>query len=63
MANGVECHIHSNILPRAHWAFYSTMVEIDESVEGLNPRGIREGELKEREIIDQRVKKCKVDQL
>ena len=47
----------------SHWAFYSTMVEIDESVEGLNPRGIREGELKEREIIDQRVKKCKVDQL
>merc|ERR1712128_196001 len=37
-------------------------------VEGLNPRGIREGELKdkllmERERIDRRVKKCKVDQL
>merc|ERR1712179_252514 len=37
-------------------------------VEGLNPRGIREGELKERillerERIDGRVKKCRVDQL
>jgi len=68
LANGEECPVHSNILPRAHWAFYSTMEEIDELVEGLNPRGIREGELKdkllvERERIDQRVKKCKVDQL
>merc|ERR1712106_1006757 len=68
LANGEECPVHSNILPRAHWAFYSTMEEIDDLVEGLNPRGIREGELKdklllERERIDQRVKKCKVDQL
>jgi len=68
LANGPDCPVHSNILPRTHWAFYSTVQEIDDLVEGLNPRGIREGELKEkilleRERIDGRVKKCKVDQL
>jgi len=68
LANGPDCPVHSNILPRTHWAFYSTVQEIDDLVEGLNPRGIREGELKERillerERIDGRLKKCKVDQL
>jgi len=68
LANGPDCPVHSNILPRTHWSFYSTIQEIDDLVEGLNPRGIREGELKEkilleRERIDGRVKKCKVDQL
>merc|ERR1719233_1943561 len=68
LANGPDCPVHSNILPRTHWAFYSTVQEIDDLVEGLNPRGIREGELKEkilleRERIDGRVKKCKADQL
>eukprot|EP00092_Neocalanus_flemingeri_P010571 GFUD01011387.1.p1 GENE.GFUD01011387.1~~GFUD01011387.1.p1 ORF type:complete len:1574 (+),score=621.92 GFUD01011387.1:101-4822(+) len=68
LANGVDCPVHSNILPKAHWAFYSTMEEIDDLVEGLNSRGVREGELKERilserERIEHRVKKCKVDQL
>lgn len=68
LANGVDCPVHSDILPRATWAFYSTMEEVDELVEGLNTRGIREGELKEkllaeRERIENRVKKIKVDQL
>jgi len=68
LATGAECPVHSSILPRAHWAFYSTVEEIDGLVEGLNSRGIREGELKdkivtERERIESRVRKCKVDQL
>jgi len=68
LATGADCPVHSSILPRTHWAFYSTVQEIDELVDGLNPRGIREGELKEkilveRERIDSRIKKCKVDQL
>merc|ERR1711915_288061 len=68
LATGVDCPVHSNILPRAHWSFYSTVEEIDDLLEGLNPRGVREGDLKdklssERERIINRVKKVKVDQL
>jgi len=68
LATGVDCPVHSNILPRAHWSFYSTVEEIDGLLEGLNPRGVREGDLKdklsaERERIISRVKKVKVDQL
>merc|ERR1711915_794391 len=68
LATGVDCPVHSNILPRAHWSFYSTIEEIDDLLDGLNPRGVREGDLKdklsaERERIINRVKKVKVDQL
>eukprot|EP00091_Calanus_sinicus_P025657 TRINITY_DN9910_c0_g1_i1.p1 TRINITY_DN9910_c0_g1~~TRINITY_DN9910_c0_g1_i1.p1 ORF type:complete len:276 (-),score=117.79 TRINITY_DN9910_c0_g1_i1:38-865(-) len=54
--------------PEPPGPFYSTMEEVDQLVEGLNSRGIREGELKEkllaeRERIENRVKKIKVDQL
>jgi len=68
LANDTDCPVHSSILPRTHWAFYSTVEEIDSLVEGLNNRGIREGELRDRILaekdrIEARLKKCKVEQL
>lgn len=68
LASVEDCPVHSSILPRTHWAFYSNMEEIDKLVLGLNPRGVREGELKEkllfeRERIESRVKKVKMEQL
>lgn len=46
------CTVHSTILPKTHWAFYSTVEELDQLIESLNPRGIREGELREKLIAD-----------
>ncbi len=40
--------MHSTILPKTHWSFYSTVDELDELIESLNVRGIREHELKEK---------------
>ena len=42
------CPVHSTILPKTHWSFYSTVDELDELIESLNVRGIREHELKEK---------------
>lgn len=65
LASGEECPVHSLILPRTHWAFYSTVGEVDSLVAGLNPRGVREGELREqllnqRERIERKMRKVQV---
>ena len=65
LASGEECPVHSLILPRTHWAFYSTLAEVDSLVAALNPRGVREGELREqllnqRERIERKMKKVQV---
>ena len=67
LANGTECPVHSSILPRVHWSYYSTSEQIDQLVQSLNTRGLREGELREkiiaeRDFIESRLKKCREDQ-
>ncbi len=42
--------MHSTILPKTHWSFYSTVDELDELIDNLNVRGVREHELKEKLI-------------
>merc|ERR1712013_32409 len=68
LANSPDCPVHSVTLPRIHWAFYSSAQEVDELVNSLNPRGDREGELRDRlvaqrERIERRMKKCQVSVL
>ena len=68
LASGPDCPVHSAILPRTHWAFYSSVQEVDLLVDSLNPRGDREGELRDRLIgqrdrIERRMKKCQVSVL
>lgn len=63
LASGPDCPVHSAILPRTHWAFFNEVSDIDKLIDGLNTRGIREGELKDRMIeqrerIEKKVKKC-----
>ena len=45
LADNESCPVHSTILPRTSWAYFSTIEEVDEIIERLNPRGIRESEL------------------
>ena len=66
-ANVSDCPVHSTILPRVHWAYYSSAKQIEQLVQSLNTRGVREGELREkilaeRDWIETKLKKCKDDQ-
>ena len=47
-ADKESCVVHSSILPRTHWSYYSTIDEVDNLIDGLNERGFRESELKEK---------------
>ena len=46
------CPVHSTILPKTHWSYFSTPEEVDELIESLNIRGIREHELREKLVHD-----------
>ncbi|XP_059088369.1 bromodomain adjacent to zinc finger domain protein 1A-like [Tigriopus californicus] len=48
LASDESCPVHSSILPRTHWAFFKTTEEIDNLIDNLNDRGIRESGLKEK---------------
>ncbi len=48
LADQVNCPVHSTILPRTYWSYYSSEEELDRLIETLNPRGFRESELRER---------------
>ena len=43
-----SCVVHSSILPRTHWSYYGTIDEVDDLIDSLNERGIRESELKDK---------------
>ena len=45
LADPESCAVHSTILPKTTWSYFSTIEEVDEVIERLNPRGIREAEL------------------
>ncbi|XP_071453567.1 bromodomain adjacent to zinc finger domain protein 1A isoform X2 [Hetaerina americana] len=47
VADSKACHVHSTFLPRTQWAFYSQEAELDSLVGALNPRGLREGHLRQ----------------
>jgi len=46
------CVVHSTILPKTRWSFFSSIEELDSLIDSLNPRGYREGELRERLIAE-----------
>jgi len=63
VADKDNCVVHSAILPKTHWSFYSTEEDLDTLISSLNERGFRESELKEnlifeREKLEKRLKKC-----
>ena len=45
LADAESCTVHSTILPKTTWSYFSTIEEVDEVIERLNPRGFREAEL------------------
>ena len=48
LADTENCPVHSTILPKTHWSYYSTIEDLDTLIESLNPRGIRECDLREK---------------
>jgi len=63
LADKDSCVVHSAILPKTHWSFYSSEKDLDTLISSLNERGFRESELKEnlvfeREKLEKRLKKC-----
>ncbi|XP_046402688.1 bromodomain adjacent to zinc finger domain protein 1A isoform X2 [Ischnura elegans] len=55
VADSKVCHVHSSFLPRTKWAFYSREAELDALVGALNPRGVREGHLRQA-LLQQRTR-------
>jgi len=52
-ADKESCVVHSSILPKTHWSYYSTIEDVDDLIDNLNERGQREGELKDK-LINER---------
>lgn len=52
LADPENCPVHSTILPKTYWSYFSTIDEVDELIGSLNERGIRESELKEKVIAE-----------
>ena len=52
-ADKESCVVHSSILPKTHWSYYSTIEDIDDLIDNLNERGVRESELKDK-LINER---------
>ena len=48
----MNCTVHSTILPRTYWAYYSTVEDVDKLIGSLNDRGLRESDLKEKLLIE-----------
>merc|ERR550534_1095018 len=42
------CTVHSTILPKTHWSYIGSADVLDKFIDALNPRGIRESELKDK---------------
>ena len=62
-----ECAVHSKVISRTTWAYYSSVNQMDQLLDSLNTRGVREGDLRdkiiaERAVIEKGLKKCKSDQ-
>ena len=61
-----NCTVHSTILPKTHWSYIGNVEELNKFIEALNPRGVRESELKdklttERDAIVKHLKKFNAD--
>jgi bromodomain adjacent to zinc finger domain protein 1A len=48
LADALTCPVHSTIMPRTHWSYFSSIEDVDRLIDALNPRGFRESELKEK---------------
>ena len=48
LADNEACSVHSTIMPKTYWAYYSSASELDSLIDSLNDRGIREHDLKEK---------------
>ena len=44
-----ECAVHSKVMTRVTWAYYSSVSQMDQLLDSLNTRGVREGELREQD--------------
>ena len=42
------CTVHSTILPKTNWSYIGSAEVLDKFIDALNPRGIRESELKDK---------------
>ncbi|CAG0919557.1 unnamed protein product [Notodromas monacha] len=56
-----DCPVHSSTIERTRWSFYSTPEEVEALIEGLNPRGLREKELKEVLIAEKKRHMARLD--
>ncbi|XP_040569329.1 bromodomain adjacent to zinc finger domain protein 1A isoform X2 [Lepeophtheirus salmonis] len=54
LADMENCPVHSTILPKTRWSFFSSCDDVDSLIDNLNPRGVRERELRERLIAEKR---------
>ncbi len=55
LADMDNCTVHSTILPKTNWSYIGTIEELDALIESLNPRGVREGELKDKLLSEHEV--------
>ena len=46
------CTVHSTILPKTHWSYIGSAEVLDKFIDALNPRGIRESELKDKLVSE-----------
>ena len=46
------CTVHSTILPKTNWSYISTVEDFNSFIESLNPRGVRESDLREKLISE-----------
>eukprot|EP00096_Caligus_rogercresseyi_P009103 TRINITY_DN3029_c0_g1_i3.p1 TRINITY_DN3029_c0_g1~~TRINITY_DN3029_c0_g1_i3.p1 ORF type:complete len:1517 (+),score=584.82 TRINITY_DN3029_c0_g1_i3:77-4552(+) len=61
-ADNDNCPVHSTILHRTKWSFYSTPEELENLISALNPRGIREKDLRHRLLADKNVLQTSLEQ-
>jgi hypothetical protein len=52
LADMDNCTVHSTILPKTHWSYIGSAEELDKFIDSLNPRGVRESELKEKLVSE-----------
>ena len=46
------CTVHSTILPKTNWSYIGSAEVLDRFIDALNPRGIRESELKDKLVSE-----------
>jgi len=52
LADMDNCTVHSTILPKTHWSYIGSAEVLDKFIDSLNPRGVRESELKDKLVSE-----------